>query len=333
MEHVLEGEFGEELALAAQALSSLVERSREAVVGQGAMVEALALALVSGGHALIEGLPGLAKTLAAKAIARASGLECRRVQFTPDLLPSDLTGSLVLDRATGRLVPRRGPVFSGVLVADEINRAPAKVQAALLEAMEEGQVTMGEESLPLPDPFFVVATRNPAELEGTYPLPEAELDRFAVMVRVDYPSEEEEGRIVSARGFSGREDLPAPILDQARIRAARAALPLLRLDPRLQAYAVALVRATRPNDELRRRGPSELSLVERGASPRASIQLCRLARARALCRGRAFCLPEDVKAVAPLVLAHRLSLGYEADAKGLGAEDVVRALLDFVPVP
>jgi MoxR-like ATPase len=310
------------------------------IVGKDELVKGILTAAIAGGHVLLEGLPGLAKTLAAKTFAEASGLGFGRVQFTPDLLPADITGSLVYEQSSGRFIPRRGPVFVNVLLADEINRAPAKVQSALLEAMEERQVTMGDSSLALPDPFLVIATQNPIEHEGTYPLPEAQLDRFILKLRASYPSAEEEEGIV--RRVALERALPVDrVLGARELAFLREAAESVRVDEALAAYAVALVRATRPAREAGGPSPSLAKdagrdvarWVEYGASPRASIQLFRCARVSALLDGRSYALPEDVKAFAREVLRHRLVLSYEAEAEGIDADAVIERVLGALSLP
>ncbi|MFA6507980.1 MAG: MoxR family ATPase [Treponemataceae bacterium] len=303
------------------------------VVGQSGMVDGLLIALIAGGHALLEGVPGLAKTLAVKTLSELTGLSFKRIQFTPDLLPADLTGTLIWEQAKGTFSVRKGPIFANVILADEINRAPAKVQSALLEAMEERQVTIGEESLKLPDPFFVLATQNPIEHEGTYALPEAELDRFLVKLLIPYPSREEESRIV--RLVAAESPTPIkPILDEKTLRKLSAAAESVTVDERVVEYIVSLVAATRPAEDHRKSHRDDLyRYISFGASPRASISLFRCARVRALFEGRAYVIPEDIKEMAPAVLRHRVVLSYEAEADGLNADDVVARVLGFVPVP
>jgi len=303
------------------------------VVGQGGMVDGLLTALIAGGHALLEGVPGLAKTLAVKTLSELTGLSFKRVQFTPDLLPADLTGTLIWEQSKSSFSVRKGPIFANVILADEINRAPAKVQSALLEAMEERQVTIGEDSHRLPDPFFVLATQNPIEHEGTYALPEAELDRFLVKLLVSYPSRDEEADIV--RLCASRASAPiSPLLDAAALRSLTAAAERVSVDERIVAYLVSLVSATRPAEERRRTHRDDLyRYISFGASPRASLALYRCARVRALFEGRSYVIPEDVKECAPAVLRHRVVLSYEAEADGLDADDVVTRVLGFVPVP
>ena len=307
------------------------------VVGQKALVDGLLIALLSEGHALVEGVPGLAKTTAVRTLADALGLGFGRIQFTPDLLPGDLLGTPIFVPDDRTFVVRRGPIFAPVLLADEINRAPAKVQSALLEAMEERQVSIGDECFALPDPFFVMATQNPVELEGTYPLPEAQIDRFLVKLVVPYPDEEEERQIVA------RDAEPAPsiaaVADADTVRALRGAARAVHVSEAVSDYAVRLVRATRDPREAGARiappggAPAPERTVALGASPRASLSLVRAARARALLDGRDFATPNDVKRVAPDVLRHRVVVTYEAEADGIDAESVVEAVLSAVETP
>jgi MoxR-like ATPase len=309
------------------------------------LVEGLLIGLMSRGHVLVEGVPGLAKTTAVRTLAAALGLGFRRIQFTPDLLPGDLTGNPVFVPDRGEFAVRRGPIFTPVLLADEINRAPAKVQSALLEAMEERQVTIGEESFALPDPFLVMATQNPVELEGTYPLPEAQIDRFLLKLLVPYPSAEEEREIVE------RDAAPPVEVEQVAsaesVAALRRTAEQVHVAPEVGDYAVSLARATReppipdgragsPGGREQRPPPPpilEHSPVSLGASPRASIFLVRAARGRALLEGRRYATPHDVKSVAPDVLRHRVLLTYEAEADGITPEAVVEAVLASVETP
>jgi len=318
-------------------LERLLDEVGRVVVGQRALLEGLLTALLAGGHVLVEGVPGLAKTTAVRALAQALGLGFQRVQFTPDLLPGDLIGTQIYEPEERRFRVRRGPIFSPVLLADEINRAPAKVQSALLEAMEERQVTIGDESFPLPQPFFVMATQNPIEHEGTYPLPEAQVDRFLSKLIVSYPSAEEELEI--AAGAADRPDAVSAVADAATVAALRAAAAEVYVADAVADYAVRLVRATRAPQTvaatLRKAGASRPvgDLVALGASPRASLFLLRAARARALLDGRGFTTPNDVKRVAPDVLRHRVLLTYEAEADGIAPDAIVEAVLDAVSTP
>jgi MoxR-like ATPase len=343
-----------EIAGAAELIALARAELGKRVVGQAEMIDGLLLALIAGGHILLEGVPGLAKTLAVKALAEITALEFKRIQFTPDLLPADITGTLVWEQGTGSFSVRRGPVFANVILADEINRAPAKVQSALLEAMEEGQVTIGEGTYPLPDPFLVLATENPIEHEGTYALPEAQLDRFLVKLLVRYPSPDEEIRIVETNaGFSvgtGRayrlRPALSPVLGGDTLARLRAAAELVRVDPRITAYLVSLIAATRPAAVSGGHGSGTPAAgghggtasglyrcIAFGASPRASIALYRCARIRALFEGRDYVTPSDVKAAAFPVLRHRIVLSYEADADGLDTDAIIGRILSLVPVP
>ncbi|GIV22352.1 MAG: AAA family ATPase [Bacteroidia bacterium] len=307
----------------------LIRAAQRTVVGQRETLEQLWTALIAGGHVLLEGVPGVAKTLMASTIARLSGLEFRRVQFTPDMLPSDLTGGLVYE-GPGRFSVKKGPIFTQVLLADEINRAPAKVQSALLECMQEGQVTIGEETYPLPRPFWVLATQNPIEQEGTYALPEAQIDRFLFRLEVTYPQEGEEEEILRRWARQLYPELPPPLLSAHKILEYQEAATRIEMPPVLEKYIVRLVRATR--------APAQVGLkawadkVAFGASPRAGLALHRAARARALLFGRAAVAPEDIKAVAPAVLRHRILLSYIAIAEGLKTDTFITELLRVVPI-
>ena len=329
------------LATAASLLKICREELGRRIIGQREMIDGLFMALIAGGHILLEGVPGLAKTRAVKCLAEITGLAFKRIQFTPDLLPADLTGTLVWEQASGLFSVRRGPVFANLILADEINRAPAKVQSALLEAMAERQVTIGEQSYLLPEPFFVLATQNPIEHEGTYTLPEAELDRFLLKLTVKYPAPEEEIRILdfaasfgSLRGRGEDTVRLSPVLSAPALESLRSAADLVYIDEQITCYIVRLVAATRPGEASR--GPSREGLyryINFGASPRASIALYRCARIRALFEGRSFVSPEDVKAASYPVLRHRLVLSYEAEADGLDPDQVISRILALVPLP
>jgi MoxR-like ATPase len=300
------------------------------LVGQRRLIDRLLIGLATGGHLLIEGAPGLAKTLAARSLADAVGLTFQRIQFTPDLLPADLLGSEVFQPATGSFSIRRGPIFAQILLADEINRAPAKVQSALLEAMQERQVTIGPETLALPSPFVVLATQNPIEHQGTYPLAEAQLDRFLMKVMVDYPEREEERTILQRIGRTAPAERARAVVAAKEIDALRSAVDQVHLEDKLADYIVDLVRATRRPKEY---GLDLADKLELGASPRATIALALSARASAVLAGRDYATPQDVKETAPDVLRHRLILSFEAEADGVGADQIVRTLLDGLPVP
>ena len=326
------------------------------IVGQKEMVDGLLVSLIAGGHILLEGVPGLAKTLAVKSLAEITGLEFKRIQFTPDLLPADLTGTMIWNQSTSSFSVRRGPVFANVILADEINRAPAKVQSALLEAMEEKQVTIGDTTYPLPDPFFVLATENPIEHEGTYTLPEAELDRFLMKLLVVYPQPVEELDIVKnspplSGTFNTRPPLSA-VLTNEKLSLLRRAADSIHIDDQISKYIVSIVTATRPastranaalaaNAVLAAQsasGAKSLSdgvyrYVTFGASVRASIAMYRCCRILAMFEGRGYVAPEDVKNAALPVLRHRIVLSYEAEADGMDADTVIARILNHVPVP
>jgi MoxR-like ATPase len=299
------------------------------IVGQKGLTTRLLIGLLGDGHLLLEGVPGLAKTLAVKTLAAALDVPFARIQFTPDLLPADLTGTLVFNPKTGDFDTRKGPVFASLILADEINRAPAKVQSALLEAMQERQVTIGLHSYPLPTPFLVLATQNPIEQEGTYPLPEAQVDRFMLKVKIDYPSKDEE-RIILERMVGGPLATVRPVADSARIERAREAVRMVYVDEKIREYVLDLVAATRrPNDY----GLKMAELISYGASPRAGLFLTVGAKAHAFLQGRAYVTPEDVKALALDVFRHRILLTYEAEAKEITSEDLAREILERVAVP
>ena len=314
---------------AGETLGRVREEVGRAVVGQHAMIDRLLIGLLTGGHVLLEGVPGLAKTLAANSLAQALSIKFRRIQFTPDLLPADLTGTLVYNPRDGSFTAKRGPVFANLVLADEINRAPAKVQSALLEAMQELQVTLGDESMPLEQPFLVLATQNPIEQEGTYPLPEAQSDRFMLKVKVGYPERAEEKEILRRAGLSEMPELK-PQATREQVMEARAALATVYVDDKIQEYVLDLVGATRrPRDF----GLPLDALISVGASPRATLFLVRGAQAHALVRGRPSVLPEDVKAIGLDVLRHRIMVSYEAEAEGVDGEEIARRILEQVRVP
>jgi MoxR-like ATPase len=308
---------------------ALQDEIAHVVVGQRGMVDALLTGMLTGGHVLLEGVPGLAKTLSVSTLARALSMSFQRIQFTPDLLPADLIGTLIYDQRTGEFVTRKGPLFANLVLADEINRAPAEVQGALLEAMQEQQVTIGENTFVLDQPFLVLATQNPIEQEGTYPLPEAQVDRFMLKVLVDYPDRAEE-RLILDRMLDDRAIEVRPVLDAAGVLAAREVVKEVYVDDKVKEYVLDLVRATREPEEYQL---SIAPLIANGASPRATLFLTRAARAHAFLRGRGFVTPEDVKTVGPLVLRHRISVSYEAEAEELTSEDIVRSIFDHVEVP
>ena len=307
-----------------------VDEVRRVIVGQRTLVERMMVALLCRGHLLVEGVPGLAKTLAVKTLGQVLDLKFARIQFTPDLLPADLIGTLIYQQKTGEFVTRKGPVFANLLLADEINRAPAKVQSALLESMQERQVTIGEESHGLPEPFLVFATQNPIEQEGTYPLPEAQVDRFLLKARVDYPSRAEERQILD-RMVGGEAPPVARVLSCEQVLRLAARVREIYMDDRLRDYMVALVAATRRPREV---GLADLvPLIAYGASPRATLAFSEAARAIAFLRGRGYVVPEDVKEIAKDVLRHRVLLTYEAEAENVTSDTVVERILERVEVP
>jgi MoxR-like ATPase len=312
-------------------LRDVVRELECVIVGQKALVQSLLVGLLADGHVLLEGLPGLAKSLAVQSLAAAVGGTYRRIQFTPDLLPSDLVGTQVYNPRTGEWSVKEGPVFGNFVLADEINRAPAKVQSALLEAMEERQVTLAGETHRLPEPFLVLATQNPVELEGTYPLPEAQIDRFMLKVVVGYPTREEEPSIIRRMVGTTSRPVVRQVSSPEQVLEARKLLDEVYVDERILGYVVDLVFATRRPAEagLERLRP----LILYGASPRASIALVRAARARAFLEGRGFVTPHDVKAVGHEVLRHRVITTYEAEAEGIGSESVIQDVFDAVRVP
>ncbi len=312
-------------------LAAICDEVNKTLVGQEGMVDRLLIAFLTRGHILLEGVPGLAKTTAVRALAAALGLETRRISFTPDLLPADVIGSLIYNQKEGTFTPRKGPVFANLLIADEINRAPAKVQSALLEAMQERQVTLGEETYPLPEPFLVMATQNPIEQEGTYPLPEAQTDRFMMKCVVKHPNRADERRILE-RFTRPQVSKPQCCVTPEELDLLLHAVDAVYCDEKVSDYILDLVFATR--DPTSVKGLAHLKdSIELGASPRATLCLNLAARAHALRRGRAYATPQDVKAVAHDVLRHRLILTYEAEAEDLTPDRIIDRLLEEVPVP
>ena len=311
-------------------VQGVVRQVARRVVGQEYMVERLLIGLLTGGHVLLEGVPGLAKTLTVRTLAETIRTTFQRIQFTPDLLPADVVGTQVFDQGTGQFSVKRGPIFANVVLADEINRAPAKVQSALLEAMQEKQVTIGGQTFRLEEPFLVLATQNPIEQEGTYPLPEAQLDRFMLKLRVGYPTRDEEKEIMRRMAGGAPIDV-SPVAGPAQILDARRRIAELYVDERIVDYIVDIVHATRAPAEA---GLADLApLIEFGASPRATIALAQAARAHAFLRGRTYVTPDDVKAIAPDVLRHRVLTSFEADAEEVTSDDVVARVLARVESP
>jgi len=300
------------------------------VVGQRDMVERILIGLLTGGHCLIEGVPGLAKTLTVKTLAQTIHASFQRIQFTPDLLPADITGTIIYNMHTGQFTQKRGPLFANLVLADEVNRAPAKVQSALLEAMQERQVTIGDTTHALPDPFLVLATQNPIEQEGTFPLPEAQLDRFMLLIKVSYPTASEE-RAMLDRMANLEVPEASEVTTIEHVRTARRVVSSIYIDDRVRDYIVHVVQATRrPRDY----GLGELApLIEYGGSPRATLALATAARAHAFLRHRSYVTPDDIKAIAMDVMRHRVTVTYEAEAEEVSSEDVVRRIFEYLPVP
>lgn len=325
------GDLGEQVQAHSKIVRDLVSEVGKVLVGQEGMVQRLLMGLLSGGHVLLEGVPGLAKTLTVRSLADALSTEFSRIQFTPDMLPADVIGTEVFNPKEGTYHVKQGPIFANIVLADEINRAPAKVQAALLECMQEQQATIGSETFTLADPFLVLATQNPIEQEGTYPLPEAQVDRFMLKVLVDYPNADEERKIIDRMAGGVPNPEIQPVTSAAEIIAAREVVEQIFVDEKIRGYIVELVRATRDPAGA---GIAKLDgLIEMGASPRASIWLMKAAKAQAFLEGRSYATPHDVKSLAPDVLRHRIALSYEAEAEGQSADDVIGLILDSVLVP
>jgi MoxR-like ATPase len=310
-------------------VETLLAELRKVIVGQKDMLDRLLIGLLSRGHVLLEGVPGLAKTLAVRSLADAIHGQFQRIQFTPDLLPADLVGTLIYNQKEGTFVPKKGPIFTNFLLADEINRAPAKVQSALLEAMQERQVTIGDTTYPLKEPFLVLATQNPIEQEGTYPLPEAQVDRFMLKLKVTYPDRKEEREILERMA---KEDQPraSRVVEIDAILRARKVVEEVYMDDRVKEYILSIVFATRKPSEF---GLDLGPLLEFGASPRATLFLAQAARAHAFIRSRGYVTPEDVKSVGPDVLRHRVILSFEAEAENVKPEEIVQRIFDTVEVP
>jgi MoxR-like ATPase len=322
--------MGPVIKQASEPFVRLQDEMRKVIVGQEDMIRHMFVGLLANGHILLEGVPGLAKTLSVSCLAGGINTGFARVQFTPDLLPADLIGTLIYQPQSGLFSVKKGPIFSNIILADEINRAPAKVQSALLEAMQERQVTIGDETHPLPEPFLVMATQNPIEQEGTYPLPEAQVDRFMLKVTVTYPTPAQERQILDRMGFTGPAQPVKPVMNPYDILNARHAVDEIYIDDKIKDYIVSLVVATR--DPARFKLDLK-GLIQYGASPRATIMLTLGAKATAFLAGRGFVTPQDVKDVAPAVLRHRVIITYEAEAEEKTSDDIVRTILDHVPVP
>ena len=311
-------------------VTSLKQEVGKVIVGQSELIDRLIIGLLTNGHVLLEGVPGLAKTLTIQTLSQALATDFQRIQFTPDLLPADLIGTLIYNQKEGDFIIKKGPIFSNIILADEINRAPAKVQSALLEAMQERQVTIGEETFFLPKPFLVMATENPVEQEGTYPLPEAQVDRFMLKICVGYPSREEE-RLILDRMAHAEPPVPIqPIITPEQILRARQTVDEIYIDDKIKAYIIDLIFATREPEQA---GLHLEEYIKYGASPRATISLTLAARAHAFMEGRGYVTPQDIKSVAPDVLRHRLLLTYEAEAEELTSDELIRQILAEIPVP
>ena len=324
-------EIGALVAQHGQFVQDVMQAMERVIVGQRSMLERLLVGLLANGHVLLEGVPGLAKTVAVTTLAQALQADYQRIQFTPDLLPADLIGTLIYQPQTGGFQVRKGPVFANIVLADEINRAPAKVQSALLEAMQEGQVTIGDESFQLPQPFLVLATQNPLEQEGTYPLPEAQVDRFMLKLKITYPSRGRGAADPGAHGaYTAVHPEVKPVVTTADILAARRVVDAIYLDEKVKQYIVDIVFATREPQAYR------LDIgdyIEYGASPRATIYLALAAKAYAFLRGRGYVTPQDVKSIGMDVLRHRVLVTYEAEAEEITAEDLVQRIFEYLPVP
>ena len=323
-------ELNERIEKQSAFVDALVMGMNKVIVGQKHLVDSLLIGLLSDGHILLEGVPGLAKTLAIKTLADLVKADFNRIQFTPDLLPADVIGTMIYSQKTEEFTIKKGPVFANFILADEINRAPAKVQSALLEAMQERQVTIGKDTFPLPEPFLVLATQNPIEQEGTYPLPEAQLDRFMLKVVINYPQKEEE-KLILRQNIEKVKPTVAPVLTPQDIVAARDVVRQVYLDEKIERYIVDIVFATRfPHDyEL----PSLKDMIACGASPRASINLALAARAYAFIKRRGYVIPEDVRAVCYDVLRHRIALSYEAEANNMTSDEIITEILNAIEVP
>jgi MoxR-like ATPase len=322
-------ELNERIRLESSALEKVAAEIRKVIVGQKGMIERLMIGLLGNGHILLEGVPGLAKTLAVTTLAKTIRATFHRIQFTPDLLPADLVGTMIYNPKEQLFSVRKGPVFCNIVLADEVNRAPAKVQSALLEAMQERQVTIGDMTYPLPDPFLVLATQNPIEQEGTYSLPEAQLDRFMLKLKVSYPTRVEEKEVLE-RMTGAHVPEALPVVDTAEILRLRALLHEVYIDEKVKEYILDIVFATRDPASA---GLDIKSLIAYGASPRATIYLTTAAKAHALVKGRGYVTPEDVKAIAYDVLRHRVLITYEAEAEEVTSDEVIRRVLDRVEVP
>lgn len=323
-------QLGELIKQASEFTNKITSESSKVIVGQKQIVEKIIVGLLTGGHLLLEGVPGLAKTLMINTVANIVSATFKRIQFTPDLLPADLIGTMIYSQKTESFVVKRGPIFANFILADEINRAPAKVQSALLEAMQEKQVTIGETTYKLEEPFLVLATQNPIEQEGTYPLPEAQMDRFMLKLQVDYPTIDEEREVL--RRNIGKANIEVEkLLTPADVLAARSLVKDIYLDEKIETYILDIVFATR--EPAKYQLPGLTNLIACGASPRASINLAKAAKAVAFLRGRAYVIPEDVRGIVYDVMRHRIGITYEAEAESIKTEDIIREIINKIEVP
>jgi MoxR-like ATPase len=324
------GAINEQVKRESEFVRTLVGEISKVIVGQKYLIERLLVGLLADGHVLLEGVPGLAKTLSVKTLSAAIQTSFHRIQFTPDLLPADVIGTLIYNPKDGEFRIKKGPVFANLILADEINRAPAKVQSALLEAMQERQVTIGDQTFKLPEPFLVLATQNPIEQEGTYPLPEAQVDRFMLKLSIQYPSKEEERQIMDRMAETGKQIVTQPVVTPDQILKARKVVDAVYMDEKIKNYIVDLVHATRKPAEYK---IDVARLIQYGASPRATIYLTVAAKAYAFLQGRGYVTPQDVKTIGMDVLRHRVIVSYEAEAEEMTSEDVIKRIFDEVPVP
>ena len=322
--------INEKVREASAFIPTLKAEIAKVIVGQDYLVDRLIIGMLANGHVLLEGVPGLAKTLTVHTLASAIKTSFQRIQFTPDLLPADLIGTLIYNPKDAGFFTKKGPIFSNIILADEINRAPAKVQSALLEAMQEHQVTIGDETFPLPEPFLVMATENPIEQEGTYPLPEAQVDRFMLKLKIDYPTRDEERQILERMARTRSQITVDAVIDTDTILAARTVVDEIYVDDKIKEYILDIVFATRDPEQF---GLDLAELLKYGASPRATLALTTGARAYAFLQGRGYVTPQDVKSIAPDILRHRIMLSYEAEAEELTSEDLIQTLLSEIPVP
>lgn len=326
-----------ELSKVKEIIQNCKNEAAKRLVGQEELITNILTALIAGGHVLLEGVPGLAKTLTIKTVAEILDLDFKRIQFTPDLLPSDLTGTLIYEQAKGIFSVRKGPIFSNIILADEVNRAPAKVQSAMLEAMEEKQVTIGDETFKLPEPFFVLATQNPIEQEGTYNLPEAELDRFLMKLQTTYPNAADEAKIIKTCGTASEISVEK-IVSKEMLSRLKQTLKTIKCDDALVSYIVSILTVTRNDGSQKQKSNYSFSnditrYIQFGASPRAGIAILQCAKVQAMFEGRDFVLPEDIKKVTPNVMRHRLTLSYEAAADNIDSNQIISKILDFIPLP